>query len=66
MIYGTLLEKDAYYLYEETYQYLKPMYKNLYIHRFNGDDSAISNHAYVTTHNKMAEELKSVIKSILK
>ena len=66
MIYGTLLEKDAYYLYEETYQYLKPMYKKLYIHRFNGDHSAISNHAYVTAHNKMAEELKAVIKSILK
>ena len=66
MVYGTLNEKDAYYLYEETYKYLKPMYKNLYIHKFNGDSSAISNHAYVTAHNSMAEELKAVIKDILK
>ena len=66
MVYGTLNEKDAYYLYEETYKYLKPMYKNLYIHKFNGDSSAISNHAFVTAHNSMAEELKAVIKDILK
>ena len=66
MVYGTLNEKNAYYLCEETYEYLKPMYKNLYIHKFNGDSSAISNHAYVTAHNEMAEELKNVIKSILK
>ena len=39
MVYGTLNEKDAYYLYEETYKCLKPMYKNLYIHKFNGDSS---------------------------
>ena len=66
MIYGTLNESSAYYLYEKTYKNLKPMYKNLYIHKFNGDSSAISNHAYVTAHNAMAEELKSVIKEILK
>ena len=66
MIYGTLNEKDAYYLYEETYEYLKPMYKNLYIYKFKGDSSAISNHAYVSAHNEMAEELKAVINSIIK
>ena len=66
MIYGTLNEKDAYYLYEETYKYLKQMYKNLYIHKFNGDSSAISNHAFVTAHDEMAKELKSVISGILK
>jgi len=66
MIYGTLKEESAYYLYEETYQKLKPLYKNLYIHKFDGDNSAISNHAFVAAHDKMAEELKSVIKTILK
>ena len=66
MIYGTLKEENAYYLYEETYDYLKPLYKNLYIHKFNGDNTAISNHAYVTAHERMSEELKAVIKEILK
>ena len=65
MVYGTLKEENAYYLYEETYEYLKPLYKNLYIHKFNGDNSAISNHAYVDAHERMAQELKDVIKSIL-
>ena len=65
MIYGTLKEENAYYLYEETYEYLKTLYKNLYIHKFNGDNSAISNHAYVTAHERMKEELKTVIKEIL-
>lgn len=64
MVYGTLNEKDAYYLNEETYKCLKPLYKNLYIHKFAGDSSAISNHAYVTAHKLMAEELKTVIKSL--
>lgn len=66
MIYGTLKENAAYYIFEETYNCLKPLYKNLYIHRFNGDNSGASNHAYVTAHDRMAEELKMVIKSILK
>lgn len=66
MIYGTLNETNAYYLYEETYEYLKPMYKNLYINKFKGDSSAISNHAYVTAHDEMAKELKNVIKGIIK
>ena len=66
MIYGTLKEENAYYLYEETYDYLKPLYKNLYIHKFDGDNTAISNHAYVTAHERMSEELKAVIKEILK
>ena len=65
MVYGTLNEENAYYLIEETYQYLRPLYKNLYIHKFNGDNSAISNHAFVDTHKRMAEELKEVLKSIL-
>ena len=65
MAYGTLKEENAYYLYEETYEYLKPLYKNLYIHRFNGDNTAISNHAYMTAHERMAEELKAVIKEII-
>ncbi len=66
MIYGTLKEENAYYLYEETYRYLKPLYKNLYIHKFDGDNTAISNHAYVTAHKRMSEELKAVIEEILK
>ena len=65
MVYGTLLETSAYYLYEETYEYLKPFYKNLLIHKFNGDNTAISNHAFVDAHKQMAEELKKVIKEIL-
>ena len=65
MIYGTLKEENAYYLYEETYEYLKPLYKNLYIHKFNGDNTAISNHAYVKAHERMSQELKDVLKSIL-
>lgn len=65
MVYGTLLEKQAYYLVEETYEKLKPLYKSLYIHKLNGDNSAVSNHAFFTAHNNMAEELKAVIKVIL-
>ena len=66
MVYGTLKEETAYYLYEETYNKLKPLYKNLYIHKFDGDNTAISNHAFVTAHKRMAKELKEVVKSILK
>lgn len=65
MVYGTLTEASAYYLHEETYKYLKPFYKNLFIHKFNGDNTAISNHAFVDAHKRMAEELKKVIKEIL-
>ena len=65
MVYGTLKEEQACYLYEETYERLRPLYKYLYIHKFNGDNTAISNHAYVTAHKRMKEELKSVIKEIL-
>ena len=65
MIYGTLNEESAYYLYEQAYESLKPFYKNLHIHKFAGDSSAISNHAYVEAHDRMAEELKQVIKEIL-
>ena len=64
MVYGTLNEADAYYLSERTYQELKPLYNKLYIHKFNGDNTAISNHAYVTAHERMAEELKAVIKDL--
>lgn len=64
MVYGTLKEKDAYYLSEETFKCLKPLYKNLFIHKFNGDNTAVSNHAYVTAHKDMAIELKAVIESI--
>ena len=65
MIYGSLKEENAYYLSEETYEYLKPLYKYLYIHKLNGDRSAISNHAYVTAHERMKDELKTVIKDII-
>ena len=65
LVYGTLKEEVAYYLYEKAYEQLKPIYKYLYIHKFNGDNTAISNHAYVTAHEKMSEELKNVIKTIL-
>ena len=66
MVYGTLTEVTAYPLIEETYKYLKHLYNNLYIHKFNGDCSAISNHAFVNAHKRMAEELKNEIKNILK
>ena len=65
MIYGTLKEEYAYYLVDATYEYLKPFYKNLYIHKFNGDNTGINGHAYVDGHDSMAEELKNVIQSIL-
>ena len=65
MVYGTLNEVDAYYVSEETYKCLKPLYKNLYIHKFKGDNSAISKHAYVSAHETMAEELKGVLKELL-
>ena len=66
MVYGTLKEKAAYYIFEETYKHLKCLYKYLYIHKFDGNNSGASNHAYVTAHDRMAEELKTVIKSIIK
>ena len=64
MIYGTLKEENVYYLIEKTYQELKPLFKNLYVHKFGGDNSAISNHAFISAHESMAEELKEVIKSL--
>ena len=66
MIYGTLKEQQAYYLIEQAYESLKQLYKNLYIHKFDGDNTAASNHAFVTAHDRMAEELKEVLKSLLK
>ena len=65
MVYGTLKEQDVYYLIEKTYSELKPLFPNLFIHKFNGDNTAISNHAYVKAHDSMAEELKNTIKEIL-
>lgn len=65
MIYGTLKEESAYYLYEQAYEYLKPYYPNLHLLKLNGDNSAISNHAYVEAHDLMAEELKQAILKIL-
>ena len=65
MVYGTLKEQDVYWLIEKTYSVLKPQFPNLFIHKFNGDNTAISNHAYVKAHDSMAEELKKVIKEIM-
>ena len=48
-----------------TYEYLKPLYKNLFIHKFDGDNTAISNHAYVDKHDIMAKELIEVINQIM-
>lgn len=65
MVYGTLKEEDVYYLIEKTYAVLKPLFPNLFIHKFDGDNTAISYHAYVKAHETMAEELKKVIKEIM-
>ena len=65
IVYGTLLEEETYYLNEEVYKRLKPIYPNLYIHKFHGDNTGISHHAYIDQHDKMSEELKAVIKEIL-
>ena len=65
MVYGTLKEQDVYWLIEKTYSALKPQFPNLFIHKFNGDNTAISNHAYVKAHDLMADELKNVIKEIM-
>ena len=65
MVYGTLKEEDVYYLIEKSYSALKPQFPNLFIHKFAGDNTGISNHAYVKAHESMAEELKNVIKEIL-
>ena len=65
MVYGTLKEQDVYWLIEKTYNELKPLFPNLFIHKFNGDNTAISNHAYVKAHDSMAVELKKVIKEII-
>ena len=64
MIYGSLNEEHAYYLIDKTYQCLEPFYPNLFIHKLHGDNTGISNHAYVTAHEKMAEELKTTIKEL--
>ena len=66
MIYGTLKEQQAYYLIEQAYESLKQLYKNLYIHKFDGDNTAASNHAFITAHDRMAEELKAALKPLLK
>lgn len=66
MIYGTLKEEQAYYLVEQTYVSLKVKYPNLFLVKFNGDNSAISNHAYITQHEIMSEELKKIIIELLR
>ena len=65
MVSGTLLEKNVYHLYDETWKQLKPLYPNLFAHRFKGDNSGISYHAYVDAHDRMKQELIDVIKKIL-
>ena len=65
MIGGTLKEENVYYLYKKTFNYLKTLYKNLYLHIFNGDNSAISNHAYVSAHKQMSAKLITVIRDLL-
>lgn len=66
MVYGTLKEEQAYYLVEQTYATLKPKYPKLFIHKFNGDNTAISNHAYVSQHELMSVELIKIINEILR
>ncbi len=66
MVYGTLKEEQAYYLVEQTYNSLKSKYPYLFIHKFNGDKTAISNHAFVSQHKIMCEELKTIIKELLR
>lgn len=65
MLYGTLKESDVYPLIEETYEYLKPRFKNIYLYKMDGDNSAISNHAFVNQHDLMAKQLKTKLKELL-
>lgn len=66
MVYGTLNESECYELNEYTFNKLKEKYNFIYLHKFNGNASAISNHAYITAHKKMKKELEICIKRILK
>ena len=65
MLYGTLKESDVYPLIKETYEYLKSHFKNLYLYKMDGDNSAISNHAFVDQHDLMAKQLKTKLKELI-
>lgn len=65
MLYGSLKEESVFDMQERTFDYLKKKYKNLHILKIAGDNSAISNHSYITQHPKMSEQLKQKIYEIL-
>lgn len=65
MVYGSLKEENVYPLIEKTYEELTKKYSNIYIVKLSGDNSGLSNHSYLSYHEKMAEELKEKIKGIL-
>lgn len=65
MVYGTLKEEKVYYLIEKSFKEISNQFPKVFLHKFNGDNSAIANHAYVETHKKMSEELKKIVKEVL-
>ena len=65
MVYGTLKEENVYPLIENTYEELSKKIANIYIVKLPGDNSALSNHSYVSYHKKMADILKEKILSII-
>ena len=65
MVYGSLIERHVYELVEKTYQELSKEFKNIHLLKLSGDNTAISNHSFVTAHEKMVEELKKTIIEVL-
>jgi len=65
MIYGTLKEEYMYDYFLEAFKQISEKLDNVYFVKLPGDNSAISNHSYVSYHKKMAEILKGKILSII-
>ena len=65
MIYGSLKEENVYSLIEKTYKIISSNMNNVYLLKLPGDNSAISNHSFLTYHEFMAETFKKKILSIL-
>ena len=65
MLYGSLKEENVYPLIEETYKYVCSITTGIYLLKLPGDNSAISNHSYISYHKKMSNCLKEKIFKIL-
>ena len=65
MVYGSLKEEFVYSLIEKTYAVLSKRFDNIYIVKLPGDNTGLSFHSFVSTHEQMAKILQEKILSII-